>query len=166
MEYPQELYPEDRQALNEDRILDTHNLYQRHKPGYDWKESEGLPDFTKIKIDPKNNINNQSYNWELFSAPDWVRFNEHKEYQKEYAVVAYLAGVIRNIERFDDSNHLEPGLLGVEHAPNDINYSHCQLYCTDKFAAIEDNLKGIRRAARLAIKHGAKTILKPFEEQE
>ncbi len=164
MEYPQELYPNERQTLNEDKILDIHKLYQRHKPGYDWKESEGLPDFTKIKIDPKDNKNNQSYNWELFSAPAWVRFNEQKEYKKEYAVVSYLAGTIRNIERYDNSNLLEPGLLGVEHTPNDINYSHCQLYCTDKFVNSEE-LRKKRRAARLAIKHGAKTLLKPFEEQ-
>ena len=163
MEYPQELYSNGRETLHEDQILDSHKLYQRHKPGYDWKESEGLPDFTKIKIDPKEKKNNQSYNWEIFSSPAWARFNEKKEYQKEYAVVSYSAGTIRHIERYDDLNLLEPDLLGVEHAPNEINYSHCQLYCTEKFAN-SDNLKGKKRAARLAMKHGANTILKPFEE--
>lgn len=49
MEYPEELYCNGREKLDKLNIIDSNYLYARHKPGYDWKEEEGLPDCTKIK---------------------------------------------------------------------------------------------------------------------
>lgn len=164
MEYPDELYRNEREPLQKSAILDHHYLYARHKPGYDWKEVEGLPDFTKIKIDPDDKDKNQSFNWEKFSEPHWVRFNPQKEYLKDYAVVGFLTETIRNIEQ--NSENLMPNLLDVEHDPDEINYSHCQLSCLEKFKAIptKKQKRSAKRAIRMAMRHRSKVFLKPNEE--
>lgn len=139
MKYPNELYRNGREELDKSNILDTHYLYARHKPGVDWNESQGLPDFTKIKIDPDKSDKNQSFNWDKLSEPHWVRFNPAKEYLQHYAVVGFLTETIRNIDKY--STDCEKNLIDVEHKPVDINYSHCQLLCTGKFKMITANRK-------------------------
>lgn len=160
MEYPEALYSNGRPRLSNNEILKEHYLYQRHKPGYDWKEEEGLPDFTKIKIDPNNPERNQSYNWEKFSEPHWVRFNPQKEYQIEYAVVGYLTETIRNLNQYDSG--LPNKILDVEHAPVDINYSHCQLSCIKTPETRIDKTK--KRAMRQALKNKSKVFLAPNQK--
>lgn len=160
MDFPEELYCKNRKKIQSSEILDKHYQYARHKPGHDWNERHELPDYTKIKIDP-NNKNNQSFNWDQFSEPHWVRFDPQGKYLIDYAVVGFLTGTIRNVDQFD--NNIENGLIDVEHKPIENNYSHCQLYCTEKFKNIETNKKTIRRAIRMAMRHNSHVFLKPFE---
>jgi len=156
MEYPDALNTNGRPTLSKEEILADNYLYQRHKPGIDWVEKEGLPDFSKIKIDPKKPENNQSYNWDRYSEPHWVRFNPQKEYQIEYAVVGYLTETIRNLKNYNSK--LLNNFLDVEHVPVDINYSHCQLSC-DRGAT-----KSVRREMRKTLRHKVKVYLNPYEE--
>ena len=133
MEYPDALYSNNRPVLPKEEILDDQYLFQRCKPGYGWIEKEGLPDYTKIQIDPKNE-KTQSYNWERFSKPHWVRFNLSEKYLIEYAVVGFLPLNIRNLhEYYPMYKEYDPwvikSILDVEHKPEEINYSHCQLLC-------------------------------------
>lgn len=161
MEYPEALYCNGRKKLDKAEIFNSNYLYARHKPGYDWIEEEGLPDFSKIKIDPKTPSKNQSFNWDRFSEPHWVRFNPQKEYLKEYAVVGFLVETIRNLKQ--TNCELENDLVDVEHEPVNINYSHCQLVCLERLKKKKQNKK-IRRAIRMAMKHNSKVVLKPNEE--
>lgn len=165
MEYPEVLYQNGREKVDKDAILESHYLYARHKPGYDWNEAEGLPDYNKIKINPDSPEKNQSFNWEQYSEPHWVRFKSEKIYLKDYAVVGYLAGTLKHIEKnIDDEKSALSDLINVEHEPIEINYSHCQISCTDKFKKITTNKKSIKRALRMAIRHQATVFLKPNEE--
>ncbi len=161
MEYPEALYCNGRKKLDKAKIVNSNFLYARHKPGHDWNEEEGLPDFSKIKINPKKPSENQSFNWDQYSEPHWVRFNPQKEYLKEYAVVGFLVETIRNIKTFNDE--LENDFVDVEHEPVKINYSHCQLVCLEKLRLIKNN-KPVRRALRMAMKHNSEVFLRPNEE--
>ena len=164
MEYPEELYRKGRHKLDKSKIINSDYLYARHKPGHDWNEIEGLPDFTKIKINPNEPSNNQSFNWDRFSKPHWVRFNPHKKYLNEYAVVGFLTETIRNLSKHDPD--LEIDLVDVEHKPEEINYSHCQLSCLEKFKLIETKRQKKERASsiRMVMKHNSKVFLQPNEE--
>lgn len=167
MEYPEELYQDGRDRLDKSAILNPHYLYARHKPGYDWDEIEGLPDYTKIKIDPEIPEKNQSLNWDQYSEPHWVRFNPEKVYLKEYAVVGFLTETIRHIEGCDENSELDlSNLIDVEHDPIEINYSHCQISCTDKFRNVptKKEKKSRKRALRMAMRHRSEVFLKPNEE--
>lgn len=170
MEYPDELYSKDLNPLPKEQILDEDYLYQRHKPGHGWKPEEGLPDYTKIEISPEKG-RLQSYNWSRFSKPHWVRFNSAKQYLIEYAVVGFLPRTIRNIHEYDPVNkeydpEIIKGTLDVEHKPEEINYSHCQLLCNFHPALLETRkiTKKAKRSMKIALRHGAKTIYKPYEE--
>jgi hypothetical protein len=167
MQYPDELYQRGRKKLDKSAILSSDYLYARHKPGYDWNEKEGLPDYTKIKIDPENKEKNQSLNWDRFSKPHWVRFNPNRVYQKEYAVVGFLTETIRHIEKYENNSELDlSDMIDVEHDPVEINYSHCQISCSDKFriTPTKKEKKSIKRALRMAMRHRSKVFLKPYEE--
>lgn len=139
--------------LSETQILNSHYMYARHKPGHDWKIEEGLPDFSKIKIEDK-----QSFNWNIFSIPIWTRFNDKKEYQNEYAVVAFLVETIRYSSSIDQN--FENHTLSVAHAPIENNYSHCELILKKELT------KSQRRAIRLTLKHKSFVALTPHQEQE
>ena len=168
MEYPDALYQSGRKRLDKSAILDRDYLYARHKPGYDWDEKEGLPDYTKIKIDPDHKGKNQSLNWDRYSKPHWVRFNPDKIYQKEYAVVGFLAESIRHIEKCENNSKLDlSDMIDVEHDPIEINYSHCQISCSEKFRKIpaRKEKKTIKRALRMAMRHRSKIFLKPNKDQ-
>ena len=160
MDYPESLYKNNREKLDKSCIKLLDNLYARHKPGYDWDEKEGLPDFSKIKIDPYNKEKNQSFNWDRFSEPKWVRYNIELVYQNEYAVIGYKVSSIRNINEIncDISNNL----IDVEHDPIECNYSHCQLECMDDLKA--NNSRQLRNLLRMAIKHNAQVLFGPNEE--
>jgi hypothetical protein len=163
MEYPSDLYQNGRIKLSRTDIHNSDYMYARHKPGYDWDEDQELPDFSKIKIDPENPDKNQSFNWDKFSKPHWTRFNLGKKYLEEYAVIGFLTETIRNISKYVEN--LEPNLIDIEHEPIEINYSHCQLSCAERFRR-KNNKKEkrkIRRAIRMAMKHNSKVFLKPYE---
>ncbi len=159
MEYPRELYRNGRPKLPASDIESSHRMYMRHLPGYDWNMDEGLPDYTKIKIDPENR-NNQSYNWNKFSKPHWARFNPDCEYLPEYAVVSYLVDTIRRPDQYDNS--IPANMIDIEHKPIEINYSHCELLCKEVFDKLRTaEIRKIKRPVRLAFKNKAEIELLP-----
>ena len=169
MKYPEELYRQGRPILDKSEISKKEFLYARHKPGHDWKIDENIPDYTKIKIDPDNQDENQSYNWDKLSKHHWVRFNPLKEYLINYAVVGYLADTIRNIEKYCFENNgvtaVSKGTLDVEHKPTEINYSHCQLLCTDKFKESNVSKRIKKRAMRMGMRHNSHVFLMPNSDE-
>lgn len=163
MQYPKELLRNHRDKLDSSDILDSHYLYKRHKPGHDWDENLDLPDFSKIRIEPDNQNENQSFNWEKFSEPHWVRFTPQGEYLLQYAVVGYLTETIRKADIYDQ--RVEKDLVDVEHDPIEENYSHCQIFCLDKLKQMQKaERKKQKRFIRLAMKHKALVSLKPYHK--
>jgi hypothetical protein len=122
------------------------NMYARHKPDVQWKEGDDFPDFNQIRA-------YQSFNWSAFSLPLWVRFNDEKEYLKDYGIVSFS---VRTILLNSTQNSLQtknPYNLVHQKIPN--NYSHCELIETTKLD------KAKKRELRLSLKHNAKVICMP-----
>lgn len=156
MNYPKTLFRNGRGLYPENKIKHHHRMYARHKPGYDWIVAEGLPDFSKIKIEAGHSDANQSFNWSMFSLAHWVRFNPDKTFLENYAVISFRVKVIRNVHLFNPE--LKVPYLGVEHKPDEENFSHCQLYSLPNFD------KAKKRSIRLTLKHKARTELRPNEK--
>jgi len=157
MNFPTQLLRCGRNQLPSKRILLFHYAFARHKPSHDWKEEDGLPDFSKIKID-------QSFNWSQFSIPIWTRFNAAMEYQEEYAVVGYRVSTIRQTNKIQKQNRysqfeFEDLTLDIKHEPIDTNYSHCEL------VSVIDLDKTKRREIRMTLKHNSNVCLKPHEKR-
>lgn len=150
MKYPSSLLQENKKKLEPNRIRNWNYLYTRHKPSSDWNEEEGLPDFTKIKID-------QSFNWCNFSIPLWTRFNDRKEYLSEYAVAGFQVKTIR-FEHIKNSPFTTQ-VVDVEHIPEPTNYSHCQLIPKRKLTKTE------KRELRATLRHNCIVPLKPNQTQ-
>lgn len=148
MRFPPCLLQRGRESLPTSRIKNFHRVFIRHKPGYDWDESTGLPDYTKIKIDGE-----QSCNWSMLSLPSWARFNINKEFLEQYAVIGYLVKSIRKPEKYNDT--LEEGLLDLQHKPEENNYSHTQLCALKKVGRKQ------KRSIRLVMKNKSSVELKP-----
>jgi len=133
-------------------------IYARFKPGSDWRQEEQLPAYEKIKVD-------QSFNWEVFSIPEWTRFNPNREYLANYAVVAFKIHPIRLSEKIVLPAGFTPLInnsLDIVHKPIPENYSHCELACDP---AIHKD-KTVRRIIRMTIKFSHhKTILLPKKER-
>ena len=68
---------------------------------------------------------------------------------------------VRNPEKYDSS--ISSNLIDVEHLPEEINYSHCQLLCTEKMKLLLNN-KPIRRSIRMALKNNSVVIIEPNVE--
>jgi hypothetical protein len=126
-------------------------MYARHKPGHDWDESEGLPDFSKIKLE------SQSFNWNIFSIPIWTRFNDKKEYFENYAVVGFSVETIRYTFKYNPQ--FQDHTLGLDHLPVKYNYSHCQLRMNRELNKLE------KRELRLILKNKSVVPLKPNQKQ-
>jgi hypothetical protein len=142
--------------LPEKSILDSHFMYVRHKPGHDWNREDGLPDFSKIKIGTDKN-ERQSMNWNIFSIPIWARFNDKKDYNADYAVIAYSVDVIRHTSKFD--TNFDDLSLSIIHDPIENNYSHCELIMNKKLS------KSQKREIRMTLKHNHFIALLPGQEQ-
>ncbi len=150
MKFPVFLLQKNRKKKVSKKIKNWNFLYTRHKPSTDWNEEEGLPDFTKIKID-------QSFNWCNFSIPIWTRFTDKKEYLSEYAVAGFKVKTIRN-------EHLTKGIfdtrvIDIEHKPVAANYSHCELI------KIRDLNKAEKREIRATLRHKCIIPLRPNEKR-
>jgi hypothetical protein len=123
-------------------------MYARHKPGYDWKDGDDYPDYTKIKP-------TQSFNWSAFSIPVWTRFNDRKEYLSDYGIMGYSVNSIRNAHHF--SRILPEKAFGLRHIPLEYNYSHCETYFN---TAINDNIN--RREFRYILKTAWEVKIFPY----
>lgn len=164
MKFPPSLMSNDRPTLQESKILLSHFLYSRHRPGHDWNSTENIPDFTKIKIPESINESEkglgQSFNWNIYSIPVWTRFDDQQNYLENYAVVGYSVKSIRRtgdvlVNNSQSGIVLENGVLEVKHSPNKYNHSHCHL-------ALGKLLnKSERREVRMAIKHSSFVPLYP-----
>lgn len=150
MKFPSELRSHGRRRLPNDRFASHHFLYARHKPSSDWNEEDGLPDFTRVKLD-------QSFNWCLLSIPVWTRFNEEREYLADYAVAAFSVFTIRESHRYTDA--FESQVLDVEHVPLEDNYSHSELVCLSKLDKTQ------RREIRMTLRHNCRVPLKPNQKR-
>ena len=150
MRYPNALFQRGRKRLPKERIRVRDFVYARHKPSTDWDHRNGLPDFSRIKID-------QSFNWCDFSIPIWTRFNDEREYLSDYAVAAFGVKTIR--ESHKKCTLFDSQVLDVEHIPFPHNYSHCALI------ALKALSKKERRELRMALRHGCRVPLRPNEQQ-
>lgn len=151
MKYPSSLLTNNRKTFNKTCIKDFNYLYTRHKPSTDWKEEDGLPDFSKIKLD-------QSFNWCNFSIPIWTRFNNKKEYLHDYAIAGFYVKTIRESHK-NSSVKFTQKILEIEHRPEEYNYSHCQLVTLKNLSKTE------KRALRMTLRHKCITPLKPNEKR-
>lgn len=150
MKFPLMLLQKNRKCLSSNRINNWNYLYTRHKPSYDWDESEGLPDFTKLKID-------QSYNWCNFSIPIWTRFNNNKQYLSDYAVAGFKVKTIRNVYKY--MNDFDSPITEVHHKPVPNNYSHCELLLLENINKMQ------KREMRINFRHSCIVPLKPDEKR-
>lgn len=150
MKYPSLLLQKKRKKLDTNKIKNWNYLYSRHKPSSNWNHEEGLPDFTKIKID-------QSFNWCNYTIPLWTRFNLEKEYLQEYAVAGIKVKTIR--EEHTKLDCFDQKIIDIIHDPIDINYSHCQLNTFQTLNRID------RRQLRATFRHKCKVPLKPNEKR-
>jgi len=149
MKYPKSLLKHDRKVLDENKIKSFHFLYMRNKPGYGWKIEERLPDFNTIKLD-------QSFNWCLFSIPEWTRFNNDKEYLRNYAIIGIKVDSIRFTKKYN--SNFDNFTWTPQHVPTDNNYSHCEL------KVIKNDLtKAQIRELRMTLKHKSEIFFKPNE---
>lgn len=149
MKFPKQLIKKGRNIIPNNKIKSRNLMFARHKPGYDWNNKEGFPDFSKIKVD-------QSFNWSAYSIPIWARFNDKKEYKADYGIVGYSVGVIREPRIFEGYKiKVKPEVF---HVPLEFNYSHCQL----------DNLnnlpKDIRRNIRYSFRNKCVISILPNQE--
>ena len=150
MKFPSLLLQNGRKKKSSTCIKNWHYLYTRHKPSSDWNHEEGLPDFTKIKID-------QSFNWCNYSIPLWTRFNDVQEYLEDYAVAGFSAGTIRcEHQKYD---LFDSQVVDVQHEPIETNYSHCELHPVRKLSKTE------RRALRASLRHHCVVPLFPGEKR-
>lgn len=150
MKYPNLLLMHGRKTFDKNNIKNFNYLYTRHKPSNDWDDKNGLPDFTKIKID-------QSFNWCNFSIPAWTRFNAEKKYLNDYAVAGFYVKTIR--ESYKNSPEFTEQVLEIEHKPLEINYSHCQLIALKNLNRTE------KRELRMTLRHQCIVPLKPGEKR-
>lgn len=150
MKFPSSLLQNGRKKKSSARIRNWNYVYTRHKPSSDWNHEEGLPDFTKIKLD-------QSFNWCNYSIPLWTRFNDAQEYLEEYAVAGFSAGTIRREHQKDDL--FDTQVIDVHHEPIETNYSHCELQPVRKLSKTE------RRALRVSLRHNCIVPLLPSEKR-
>lgn len=124
-------------------------MYARHKNGAEWNDLEDFPAFHTIKAD-------QSFNWNAFSIPIWVRFTGSEEliFNENYGVVSYKVNGIREKKNYKG---VEKKYFNLLHIPEEKNYSHCQL------ESISAASKAERRDIRMTLKHCCKVIVKPNE---
>ncbi len=146
MRFPKSLYQNGRETLGEEKILPITYMFARHKPRVDWVIGEDFPDFTKLKSD-------QSFNWSPFSLPIWARFNNQKVYFKDYGVMGYSVKKIKNAHLID--NNIPADIFRIHHQPDPNNYSHCELYQTNRPTTKE------KRAWRMMLVHNGKTHILP-----
>jgi len=146
MRFPRCLETKGRTPYPEHKINLKNYMYARHKPGYDWNPDEEFPDFSKIS-------SYQSFNWSAFSIPVWVRFNDQKEYKKDYGVIGYSVNTIRNIHIIDKTLPLNS--YGIKHKPEEFNFSHSELYPLNI-------TKKHKRIYRLNLKHKCQKKILPY----
>lgn len=168
MNFPPSLIQNNRPQFPKAKILLSHFVYARHKPGHDWLVKENIPDFEKIKI-PKNleesqKGKGQSFNWNLFSIPIWARFDDTKLYKEGYAIVAFsVFSIRRTAELIEKNSNTNPQFgnetLDIEHAPLENNYSHCNLTINLELNPTE------RRAIRMTLKHNSYVPLLPNQKR-
>ncbi len=117
MEFPKCLLHNDRKTYPPEFILSFNYMFARC-PLCDWKEGEDYPDFARIR-------SSQSFNWSVFSIPEWTRFNDKKEYKANYGIIGYKVKTIRNTNLINAK--FENGTFSLIHKPITNNYSHCEL---------------------------------------
>lgn len=147
MKFPKSLYLKNRQTFPEHKIHVKNRMYARHKLGYDWKNGDEFPIYSKIKVD-------QSFNWSAYSIPYWTRFNDRKDYLLNYGIMSYSVNTIRNIHAIQ--TELNERTLGLKHDPTPNNYSHCVIY--------PDNVeltKITKRYIRYALTHSWEKKIEP-----
>ncbi len=149
MEFPEKLFKNNRKQYSEKAIMNRHCMFARHKGVAEWDDNDDFPAFYKIKAD-------QSFNWNVFSIPVWVRFAGSDElvFKENYGIVSYNVKGIREKKKFKD---VEKKYFNLLHMPVDKNYSHCQL----ESASFTD--KEERRGIRMTLKHCCEVIVKPNE---
>jgi len=144
-----------REKLSENKILSFHCLYSRHKAYSQWEKDVDYPDFNQIQID-------QSFNWSAFSYPVWTRFNPEKEYMPNYGIMSYKVFTIKNLHKY--SELIPKNSIGIEHAPEEYNYSHCQLYpINSDFEKCKINREKRRELRHILSRRWVKK-LEPYEE--
>ena len=122
----------------------------RNKPGHSWNLEEDIPDFSQIS-------SSQSFNWCRYSIPQWVRFNENKEYLIDYAIVGIKSKVIRYSKKYNQN--IENFIYSVTHVPLNFNYSHCEL-----LQKKENITKLEKRAFRMILRLNCKIYLRPNKD--
>lgn len=150
MHFPKSLYRKNRKQLSSTRINSINLMYARHKPGVEWKKGDEYPDFTKIKSD-------QSFNWNAYSLPSWVRFNDRKEYKADYGVLGYSVSTLKGKSK---KNKDYKGLYFIIHDPKETNYSHCELAICDGVSITKKQKRGYR----MTLSHKSKKCLQPYQK--
>jgi len=118
MEYPNELKTGDRVTYSFSDLHSSQSVYARFKPQSEqWNNEDDIPNLKVLR-------SKQSFNWNVFSIPEWTRFNDIPNYLDGYAVVGFSIKAFRSKtnDSFKD--------IGIElhHIPEEYNYSHLQLY--------------------------------------
>ncbi len=148
MKFPKCLEQRNRKVIQEKFILFFNFMFARHKPYSQWLPDDEYPEFSQIRTD-------QSFNWSVFSTPIWTRFNNQKQYLRDYGVIGYKVRTIKCTSKYD--NQFEDETLLLKHKPDKNNYSHCELYLNKEITRKQ------KRDLRYTLKNECIKSYKPLE---